>query len=325
MERLIDENGSVGYGFYDKAIDCNYKDYRLSTVMTVAEMLKPFRVSQFIFLEISGTEVAAGIAVADHKYFANASVYLFDKKNRELADIKKITLPSNVFISRYPDELSCIFDTEALHIEMEDGKVSGKSEIFSFDAELDIKNAPLLRLCTRSGYRGWTYTQKSAPIRLSGKIRCKEKDFSISSPSCLAITDWTTGYMRRDTFWNRASAACSLPGGRTFGLNLSWGINETGFTENAFWLDKEMTKVDMVSFVSDSDDPGSKWHITSYDGKIDLTFQPDCHINEKINVLIIASKLTRFVGTFEGRLITDKGETADIRACPGWMADGWNR
>lgn len=323
MERLIHESGSVHYGFYDKPVDCNYEDYCLETAtgIIVPEMLKLLMVNQFIFLGISGAEVSAGMAVVDLKYIANASFYFYDRKSRELAEIKKMSLPSNVFISQYPDELSCIFDTEDLHLEMEDGKVSGKSEILSIDAELDIMNASPLRLCTKTGCRGWTYTQKAAPVSLSGEIRYKEKRISISSPSYLAVTDWTTGYMRRETFWNRAATACFLPGGKSFGLNLSWGINETGFTENAFWLGREMTKVDTVSFISDRRDFSSKWHVTSYDGKVDLTFQPECHRYEKINLLIVASKFIQFMGTFEGRLVTDSGETVDIKACPGWVED----
>lgn len=39
------------------------------------------------------------------------------------------------------------------------------------------------------------------------------------------------------------------------GLNLSCGVNETSFTENCYWLDGELLKVDSVRFDFDRDQP----------------------------------------------------------------------
>jgi hypothetical protein len=133
--------------------------------------------------------------------------------------------------------------------------------------------------------------------------------------------DWTAGFMRRHTFWNWAATAFTLPDGRSFGLNLSCGVNETGFTENAFWLDGILTKVDTVHFDFKSRNLYEPWHIVSYDQKVDLIFYPKAHRGESVNALFVKSKFSQLMGTFSGALRTGGGETIVLEACPGWAED----
>ncbi len=104
-------------------------------------------------------------------------------------------------------------------------------------------------------------------------------------------------------------------------MNLSCGVNETSFTENAFWLDGVMTKVDTVDFIFDRGDLYNPWHVVSFDGKVDLTFMPERSRGEKINAGFIASRFMQLVGIFEGTLRTDSGETIQIKGCPGFTED----
>jgi len=133
--------------------------------------------------------------------------------------------------------------------------------------------------------------------------------------------DWTAGFMRRETFWNWASTAFTLEDGRSFGLNLSCGVNETSFTENAFWLDGKMTRLPAIDFVFDKDDIRNPWRMTSLDKKVDLLFYPDSKRCEKINALFIASRFTQLIGKFDGRVISEEGETISLKGCPGWTED----
>lgn len=113
--------------------------------------------------------------------------------------------------------------------------------------------------------------------------------------------------MRRQTCWNWAATASSLDDGRSLGLNLSCGVNETSFTENAFWVGGIMTKVDLVDFDYDPDDLSAPWHIRSGDRKVDLVFYPEAQREEKINAFFLASRFTQMLGIFEGTLKTDEG------------------
>ncbi len=328
MKKLIDNQGSLRYGLYDEPIDCvNHEDYILKTPMglILPDGVKKFRAKQFIFLGIMGPEVMLGMGVVDLNYLANAFLYVYDRKTGDLTETKRMMRPANVRIAPYPDQLISRAKSEDFHIEMAAGRISAKSGDISVDAELEPITTSPLRLASRVGYRGWTYTQKTTPIRLSGEIVCKSRAIRISSPDYMALTDWTAGYMRWETFWNWAATAQMLPDGRPFGLNLSWGINETGFTENAFWLNGRMTKVDTVNFLFNRHDLSDKWHITSHDGKVDLAFSPQARREEKLNLLILASNFVQLMGEFEGQLISDEGESLDIRGCPGWVEDHYSR
>ena len=56
----------------------------------------------------------------------------------------------------------------------------------------------------------------------------------------MANLDWTLGYMRHETNWFWSCISSYLSDGRHFLLNLSMGVNETGVSENACWLDGQI-------------------------------------------------------------------------------------
>jgi hypothetical protein len=158
-----------------------------------------------------------------------------------------------------------------------------------------------------------------------GRLTCGGKTWVLSSPETLALVDWSAGFMRRNTFWNWAAIASPLPSGRTFGMNLAAGVNETGFIENAFWIDNTMTKVDTVNFKFDPDDLMKPWRITSYDKKIDLEFFPENKREEKTNAIFLASRFTQFMGCFKGTVTTDNGDCTVIDSLPGYAEDHYAR
>jgi len=225
-----------------------------------------------------------------------------------------------VFIKTTPATPESVFSSRRLKIEILHDKVKASAGDVRVDVTLRPSASPL-RLCSRAGYRGWVYTEKTVPIDLSGQVCYGGRTVEVGSPAYRGLMDWTAGYMRRHTFWNWAAAASTLPDGRSFGLNLSCGVNETSFTENAFWVDGVRTKVDTVNFVFQSRNLYEPWHVASYDQNVDLAFYPEAHREESVNALLVKSKFKQFMGTFVGRLRTDSGETIKIEACPGWAED----
>jgi hypothetical protein len=82
-----------------------------------------------------------------------------------------------------------------------------------------------------------------------------------------------------------------------------------------------MTKVDMANFEYDNHDLYKPWRITSSDGRVDLTFNPETERGEAVNALLIKSKFIQLMGTFDGTLITADGEKIEIKGLPGWAED----
>ena len=324
MSNLITVDGGIRFGFYDEPVDnVNYIDYALLTPMDikVPGLLKKIMANQFHFAGIIGPDVMVGMAVVDLKYLANGFLYVYDRTAKTLVETKKIVpfgIGSNIETTARSYDSS--FSAGGFNITITSFRMMASSPDISLDVKFTKLPEPL-RLCTRSGYRGWVYMEKTSPINVLGKVTCKGQLFEISSPDSMGLMDWTAGFMRRDTYWEWAATATTLPDGRSFGLNLCCGVNETSFTENAFWIEGARTKVDTVNFEFDSRDLYRPWKITSFDGRVNLVFTPETERGESVNAVLIKSKFTQFMGTFDGTLKAEDGEVIEIKGLPGWAED----
>jgi hypothetical protein len=325
MDTLVNGRGLVRWGIYNEPVHrINYLDYRLETPMgfRLPNLLKRLFINRFHFIGIIGPELMAGAAVVDLAYLSNAFFYLYDRQTGVITESKAMGHPfAGTSIEPSPEKPRSLFNTGGLIIEMQRDSLKALGRDVSIDVSIDPNATSPLRICTRAGYRGWVYTQKTSPLKVRGTITRGDTQYDLSSPAYWALSDWTCGFMRRQTCWNWASTASSLDDGRSLGLNLSCGVNETSFTENAFWVDGIMTKVDMVDFDFDRDNLSDPWHIRSNDRKVDLVFYPEARREEKINAFLLASRFTQLLGSFEGTLLTDEGEVIFIQSCPGFAED----
>jgi hypothetical protein len=328
MTKLINRNGGIDFGLFPHKISAvNYMDYNLESPMgaAVSGIGKRLKFKQFNFIGIMGPELTAGLAVVDLKYLTNGFFYVYDRKNDRLTETKAIAPFFSGKIKPDPSCMDSTFSFGKLRIDFKGGNVSGVGKDISIDAVLDLSDANPLRICTRAGYRGWTYTEKTAPIPVSGKISVNGKTWDISSPDYMALADWSAGFMRRNTYWNWAASAATLADGRPFGMNLASGGNETGFTENAFWIGRTLVKTDTVNFIFDPEDVMKPWTVQSFDGKIDLEFLPRNKREEKTNAIVVATRFTQLVGSFKGTVTTDSGEKISLSSIPGYTEDHFAR
>jgi Domain of unknown function (DUF2804), C-terminal/Domain of unknown function (DUF2804), N-terminal len=324
MTKLIGENGRIDFGVYDNKItDINYMDYNLETPMgrKILNPFKKFRFNMFNFVGIMGPELMAGFAMVDFKGLSNGFFYVYERKTNRLFETKYIAPGFKVSIGSNPAEINSSFKIFKLGIKIAGNRISAKGKNISLEATLDTESTAPLRLCTRAGYRGWVYTEKTSPVRINGEIEYDGNKINIASPDYMALIDWSAGFMRRNTYWNWAAIAGTLSDGRSIGLNLASGVNETGFCENCFWINGKMTNVGTINFQFDSDSLMSKWKIDSSDRKIALVFTPENSRNEKTNAILVKSRFTQLMGTFDGTIITDSQEVIKISALPGWTED----
>lgn len=330
MERLVDGNGRIRWGIYAEPVEeVNYLDYDLRTPMglRIPRPLRRLIANQFHFLGVIDPSVIVAAAVVDLKYLESAFLYVFDRRTHELVEVSDIApgCARRATISPTPESPSSRYASGRLSIGLSRDRFEAASKAIQVELSLEASHAAPLRICTRAGYTRWVYTQKTSPLRVKGTLRLGGRTTELSSPSSLALQDWTCGYMRRETCWNWASTAWTLPDGRSYGMNLSCGVNETSFTENAFWIDGAMTKVDTVDFVYDPDDVMAPWEISSSDGRVRLSFLPEGKRGEKVNAFFVASRFTQLVGTFSGTVTSAQGETIDITGCPGFAEDHFAR
>ncbi|MCP4162531.1 MAG: DUF2804 domain-containing protein [Deltaproteobacteria bacterium] len=317
----IVKNGKVNFGLFDTPVEINLQDYDLKSPF--GKKIRGFknRLNQFHFTGISGKRFMIGIAVVDLKLISNGFIHIYDRKKNISYESSKIFFPSKKsrFIKTDPENTFSKFKFGKLNIEIEGKNILAESSNIKIDLKLRASQNPV-RLCSRTGYSGLTYTQKELPLKIDkGELIIGSDQYNLSSPDHMAISDWTCGYMRRNTFWNWACAVSTLSCGRIFGLNLSCGVNETGYTENAFWIDNKMTKIDTVDFRFDEID--SEWQIKSFDGKVKLTFIPEHTRKQKTKAVIFNSVFSQLSGIFKGFVIDDSGDKVLIDDCPGWTED----
>ncbi|MEL0028119.1 MAG: DUF2804 family protein, partial [Perlucidibaca sp.] len=84
-----------------------------------------------------------------------------------------------------------------------------------------------MSLCTRAGYQGWVYANKTAGLPLHGQLVWRGEQHDLAVLGAMGHHDFSCGYMRRETFWNWAclSGMSRADDGRevALGLNLSCG------------------------------------------------------------------------------------------------------
>jgi len=330
MRSIVNKDGSVNLGFFDTAVgDIDAHAYRLKSVTgrKVPGFLKKIRYKTFHFAGVASYHMLAGVAIADVGYLTNCFVYVYDLNSGVMVQ-EKFTVPGtrSGSIRQTPEKPLSVFHRGNTNVRIDETGIelvtgSIRFQLF-WKPDPDLKP---IRLCTRSGYRGWAFTRKAAPIQTLGTIQAGNRVYDLDRDNAYAITDWTGGFLRRETWWNWAAIAGILPDGRTIGLNLSWGTNETGFTENAFWVNSAITHVGPVCFKKHKDVNGSKWIITSSDGRVDLVFEPEGNRSESINAILVVSRFVQFFGWFSGTLITRENQKVHLNQIPGWAEDHFAR
>ncbi len=328
MGKLVNANGSIRLGIFDDPVDeINAMDHDLLTPLgrKVPGMVKKLGYKRFHFLGITTPEVMAGVAVVHLGYLAGTFAYVFHRDEGWIEETSSRVLPgAGTRIAPYPENPDSRFKNSGTDVRLDKAGVRVRRGSLEFNVDFQETTVlPPLRLCTRAGYRGWSFTRKAAPLPVAGTLAARGRTFVLDPGKSFAISDWTGGFLRHNTFWNWAAMATVLADGRSMGLNLSWGVNETGFTENAFWINSKMTKVDMVCF--SRDDSGRRWRITSGDGRIDLGFVPDASRGERVNLFFVATRFTQYFGRFSGRVVTRDNEVVEIDSLPGWAEDYFAR
>jgi len=313
--RLVNSQGQVRYGVYEHSVDeVNFMDFDLRTPMDKprSRLAKRFACNQFQFVCFSSPSLIVGVAIVDLKLVSNAFVYLYEPSSaryQEFSFLQPLAIGTRIGDS--PTRGSARFHKGNARLSITAQPESGMRHVevaigdqLRIDAQID-ESPPCQpkAVCTRAGYNGWVFTHKANALLCTGEIRWQDRPYSLKDMGALASLDWTAGFMRRETFWNWGSLSCYLADGRRLGFNLAAGVNETGFTENALWLDGQRYNVDMVDFQFERYQPDSPWQLRSADGTIDVHFTPKGRRCEKTNAWLMASNFNQYFGQYHGQVI----------------------
>ncbi len=316
--------------FTQPVVEVNYRDFALTDPFgkRVGRLARHFAFKQFQFLGFVSQKLVLACALADLKYVGKAFLYLYDPATRKIRQWSYTT----------PMALSLCFDQrpelggasyrrgqvsismrgydhpKARHLRVEIARELSVDATFS---ETEPTVEPMM-LCTKAGATGWVFARKTAALPVRGKISVAGTSYDLERLEALGHHDWSAGFMRRQTFWNWGCLAGRARGGQLVGMNVSCGVNETSFTENCFWVNGKLHKIDSVDFRYDPADLRGPWELSSYDGRLRLTFQPEAEHRERINALFLASNFTQLIGRYHGALKTDAGEEIAIDGMMGY-------
>jgi hypothetical protein len=121
------------------------------------------------------------------------------------------------------------------------------------------------------------------------------------------IFDWVRQVRPRQDirYW---AAACGPAAGCIAGLNVGYGSADSSCgTENAFFLDGVIHKLDQVTFHIPPADWLDEWRFTSNDKRLEMTFTPNQERAERKRILFHSWKRRQVCGSFSGRVVLDDG------------------
>ena len=312
MDRLIQANGQPHYGIFPTAVgEVNYRDYDYRSPMghSLGALAKWRRFHQFQYFGLISEQLIGGCALANLSLAGIGFVYLFHPASGRMIERQfKLPLGIGTQFSQQPNDGLCELRSgknvlrlenhgtqKRLQVELDDGT--------RINAQFDESQPTFQPMClnTPIATNGWVYAQKVAGVRCEGQVHSALGNFDLHAIDAFAHHDWSAGYMRPETFWNWACLS-GQAGSQRVGLNLSCGVNETSFTENCFWLDGELIKVDTVRFEFDRLNAMAPWRIHSFDGQVELRFEARGLHKERLNLGFIASNFKQIFGQFTGVL-----------------------
>jgi len=328
--KLIGPKGRPLFGIHGSPVESfNLSDLRVYGKNKKEGMVKSFitgfRIKRWEYLGVCNNEIIFGAAIVNLGYMSNMFTYIFDRKAGKIKQLEAIT-PSGkagLFEGSFQNGSASFKNRNAsLNFTNKPDRVLAKISVSGkLHAELNFLKLTEPLCCTsRVGLDGFNYTHKEAGIPVSGHIIFGGNKCDIIEKESSGVFDYTLGYLARHTFWNWASGGGFDVTGNRIGFNLVQGVNETGFTENVFWVNGKMIKTDVIDFQYSDLDLLKEWKMVSNDGKINLVFYPEGERAANINIGIIASKFHQPFGRFEG-ILSNGQEMWELKNAAGFTEE----
>ena len=256
------KTGLPRLGYFNEIINkinCEDFNYKSPLGSKRGSLAKKFDFKEFQFIGVLSEDLIIGCAIADIKYASNAFIYFYDPKNKDFEEFSFLNLFAiKTKLSPCPHEGKSYFHKGKNSIEITpvdackrllNVNLKGGQKVQLTLAEK--KGSSPLRVCTRTGATGWTYTEKANGLCVSGTVHWKGATRKIEGDNYFANVDISMGYMRRETYWNWASFSGFVDIGSAkekIGLNLASGVNETSYTENCLWVGQKKKSLEWSLF-----------------------------------------------------------------------------
>lgn len=329
---LLDEQGKltrIGWARHQN-LDCNLENVNFYQL----KFLQKFRVKRWDYYAIFTPTRFFSATIADLGYAGNIFVYTIDFSTGELHE-EGIVVPlgKDIILPRNSTEGDSRYANKDLVLDF---KVRGRKRNLSvswpgfhdglgIEAEISLlepEHYQSMNIVIPIGSKRFYYNRKINCLPASGFIRYGGEEEQLSPDTSLGSLDWGRGVWEYSSFWKWASASGFLTDGRTIGLNMGGGFGDTSqASENAFFLDGILHKLDQITIEYSPEDYLAPWHFSDNEGRLDLEFVPFKERVAETRLVIIDSEVHQIFGRYSGHVISDGGERIDIEGLIGFAED----
>ncbi|MDR2785554.1 MAG: DUF2804 domain-containing protein [Treponema sp.] len=150
-------------------------------------------------------------------------------------------------------------------------------------------------------------TRRSPWFSTEGVIQFGIAEIIFSQGKGWGILDWNRGSRpNSDVRW--WASACGYAGDARVGFSVGYGGADSSLgTENAFFLNGRIHKLDQVTFHLTPADWMEPWRFTSNNNRLEMTFHPFQERVERNRMLFHSLNRRQIFGSFSGKVILDDG------------------
>ena len=177
-------------------------------------------------------------------------------------------------------------------------------------------------LVTHMPWRGrgnaFCYSRRSPWYSAEGVIQFGTSGLVFTRGNGWGIFDWNRGVRPHSDirFW---AAGCGLTGNHQTGFSVGYNSADSSQgTENAFFLDGRLHKLDQVTFHIPADRL-VPWRFTSNDNRLEMIFSPHQERDDNHQMFFYSLKRRQLFGSFSGRVTLDDGSEFDFQGITGFV------
>jgi len=170
----------------------------------------------------------------------------------------------------------------------------------------------------RNEGNAFRYSRCSPWFTVEGVIQFLGTEIIFTNGNAWGIFDWSRGVRPRSDirYW---AASCGFDCGRLVGFSVGHSsIDSSAGTENAFFVDGRLHKLDQVTFHIPPTDWLSPWRFTSNDNRLEMVFTPQQERIDRRRMFFHSLTRRQVCGSFSGRVILDDGDTLDFHNITGF-------
>jgi hypothetical protein len=169
-------------------------------------------------------------------------------------------------------------------------------------AESIVTNQPW-----RNARNAFRYSRRSPWYTVEGVIQFGTSEIVFTRGNGWGIFDWNRCVRPRSDirYW---ASCCGMSEDRLMGLSVGYSSTDSSVgTENAFFVDGKLHKLDQVTFHIPPANWLAPWRFTSNDQRLEMTFTPHQERIERKRLFLHAATRRQVCGFFSGRAVLDDG------------------